>query len=537
MSKNIAEVVSRDKYCYPKLKPVEYLEASAGFGKTYSCIKHVVETEIPNDNAQWVYLGKSTALCDESLSLALKFNDKLIYEIISSYDDVKESVHSRVVDALEGKKFDILFITHSAFLYMIKESKGYMFNDCNILLDENIDILSLYSISVNRQEDCLAKVLKPLDDNKYLPHRYKAYVERTLKSDKASTKYKDFLRMLSSDRLCFMYEKEDEYEYCTYYLHDIRQVLLTCKRFISLGAKLKDTLNTGLYSSLGIKVIPYTDVPLKRDCYLNQERISIYYMVNEVSRETGCTSSVLDGLWDYKNGNFVSVDTWKKSPFGMESYPHHHSVFDECLIRSREVLGDEFIFTLNKKRDSGDIFPDGVGERIPYGCYGVNHLKHYSNAMALFTFKPNTARSNLLTELGVIFNFPEINQKYLEYKEYEAQYQTITRGVCRDFSLPNEPIIWVVSDLNVASYIKEHHVQGAIIKDTISIKLPKGTVRNGGHNKADFKIRYDVTKSEGTRINDFNSKFRKKNMRDPLEQEALEYLTKYRDKQKRKLNR
>ena len=535
MSKNIAEV--DNKYCYPNLKPVEYLEASAGFGKTYSCIKHVVETEIPNGNTQWIYVGKSAALCDESLSLALQFNDKIVCEIISSYDDVKASVHSRVVDSLEDRKFDILFITHNAFLYMIKESKGYMFNDCNILLDENIDILSLYSISVNRQEDCLAKVLKPLDDNKYLPHRYKAYVERTLKSDKASTKYKDFLRMLSSDRLCFMYEKEDEYEYCTYYLHDIRQVLLTCKRFISLGAKLKDTLNTGLYSSLGIKVIPYTDVPLKRDCYLNQERISIYYMVNEVSRETGCTSSVLDGLWDYKNGNFVSVDTWKKSPFGMESYPHHHSVFDECLIRSREVLGDEFIFTLNKKRDSGDIFPDGVGERIPYGCYGVNHLKHYSNAMALFTFKPNTARSNLLTELGVIFNFPEINQKYLEYKEYEAQYQTITRGVCRDFSLPNEPIIWVVSDLNVASYIKEHHVQGAIIKDTISIKLPKGTVRNGGHNKADFKIRYDVTKSEGTRINDFNSKFRKKNMRDPLEQEALEYLTKYRDKQKRKLNR
>lgn len=523
----------------PSLCPVEYLEASAGFGKTYSCLQHIVSNEIPKGNSQWVYLGKSIALCEESLSLVESFNDKLLYSMISSHEDVKVSVHSRVIDTLEEKEFDILFITHSAFLHIIKEDKGFMFGGCNILLDENIDILNLYSVNVPRQEDCLGKVLKPVDGSatKFIPHRFNAYVERTLKSDKTSNKYKDFLKVLSKDRFCFMYERRDEFEYCTYYLHDIRQVLLTCKRFIALGAKLKDTLNTGLYRSLGIKVIPYTDVALKRDRYLNQERITIYYMVNETSRDSGCTSSILDGLWDYKNGNFISVNTWKKAPKGMESYPHHHTVFDECLIRSLEVLGDEFIYTLNKKRDSGDILPDGVGERIPYGCYGVNHLKHYNNAMALFTFKPNMARSNLLTELGKLFEFPEISRKYLEYKEFEAQYQTITRGAIRAFDIPEEPIVWVVSDLNVANYIKEYHVQGAIIKDDISLRLPKGTVRNGGHNKSEFKVKYGVTKKEGDTINTFNSVFRKENKREPTEQEVLSRLEQYRDKQKRKMSK
>jgi hypothetical protein len=333
---------------------------------------------------------------------------------------------------------------------------------------------------------------------------------------------------------------EKSRKYCTFGLINISDIIESADRFIQLGAKICGTLNYELMTRQGIEFKEFTDVTPTRPDYLNQERVTIYYLTSE-QRKNGCTSGLLDKAYSQNKDNQIDKEDYMHLPYGIDSLGgDYKTVYQEYVERACGLLGKDFIYTVNYKFYGSDeyreVAVDGIpfGQSVPYACHGLNHLSSYDKALSLFCFKPSPSDRKILTYVGEHFEYPNIIKGYIEERMYSASYQLCTRSKLRDFSETTCPITFVVPDIHVANYIKDNHIPDCVVKDDLTLYVPD---RRGGHNIG-FAGR--VLKGDGgakRAYSRFKIKFDKDTGREPTEEESYKWLTNRKEKQNDKINR
>ena len=506
------------EYSEPSLCKVEYLQSKAGLGKTYNTLEYATGlikglhdsrpkfTSKPKVFGKYVYVGRGVHLCDESRELVDSFYEGGKYKSIykGSGEDTAATVYDSVSAVLKEEDFDMLFITHNTFLLFLERDEGYMFSGCNIIIDEMLDVFSISSMRVSLKEDNLADYLKPNDSDSTLHlHRAVQFISRMSRDDRVSTQYMTFLRLLEKGYDCYRQGDGDSYvDYTCIHTPDIRGALLHCNRCILMGAKIEDTLSSNLWRSSGVSLVQFTDVTLPLNEYQNEERVTLYYLTHEENRPYGCSRGLLESLYNPSTGEQVTSDKVRKNPKGIESYPNHNYVIEEFMVRTKELLGEDFIYTINRWVSNKGIIneEDEDAVSVPYGCFGWNNLKMFTKAAGLFSYKPRPCQMQAMKEYSDVVGF-DVVQKFIEDKHYEPQLQLLGRSAIRDHERSDVKLDWVVVDKNTAQYIVDYHIPKATICDSIALRIPDKRCTNGGLNISDFTKGHRLGKEEAKFIN------------------------------------
>ena len=519
---------------------IEYLELSAGMGKTYSTLKWMVETSIPSGD-RWVYVVPSKVLASE-IENTLEVFGYSGYHTITDVLYSKFGVMNATLDILSGGSlYDVdvdevgcFIITHANWNNIIDKGLVDNFSGYSVVVDELPEILEMDSIRISRDSDLLSTRLVEDEDCKGV---YRLTKSRGLLSSlqqdglyNGSRHQQIFYESLLSSGVVFREVKDNHTHYETYRMRDYKQVVSCVDRLIFLGARIKDTLSERLLVSMGLEFKTFTDVVPSRTEYLNQERVTIYYLTDE-KLVNGCSSSLLKSYYNPK------TDKKLKLQYKGQGVPDGYvSIYQTYVERAYSVLGEDFIYTVNYedpyKKIYKEVSVDGkaIGEVIPYNCHGLNSYSSFSKALSLFCFKPSPLNRRTLTYIGGYYGVPDVVELYVNHKMREASYQLCTRSALRDFSDVDRDISFVVPDISVANYIKDYHIPDCKVDNSIALYIPDMREGNGGHNKSSFTEDNKLTKKEGLYINNIKSKHTKKYGQPPEDSLLLDKLIKYRNK-------
>ena len=519
----------------PRSSNVEYLELSAGMGKTYTTLKWIVEEEIPKGN-KWIYVGKNVELLGESELLVKVFDDKVNTDSVH-YENTKGKVLHGIISVLESKTHpDILFICHESFCNLARANREELLVGWNIIVDEVLEVFSLHECRREKSQDTLFPNMVSLSSkhNMYTAIESKGFMNKMAKDSNYSSfgsKLTKVLYCLGNDAMAYVRESsKDTRTYTTYDIVHVNKVFGVVGRVIMLGARIKDTLHCRFMEKQGVVFKPFTEVVPHRSKYLNQERVSIYYLTSE-KRKQGCTQTLLETAYSFSKGKEVSKKDYFNLPNGVDDLGGDYKlVYQEFIERACTLLGKDFIYTVNYipfTKNYRDVSIDGVprGRSVPYACHGLNHLQDYTKALCLFCYKPSTDNKGVLSFLSLLLKYPELEEDFIDEKFRESSYQLCTRSKLRDFSDIDSAITFVVPDLSVAEYIKKHHIPDCNIKDELVLYIPDKRENNGGHNIG-FAGEHLKGNSAGKKAyGRFKSKFIKDNDIEPTDEESLVWLT------------
>jgi len=509
------------------LGTIEYLELSAGMGKTYSTLKWIVE----DTTDDWIFVLPSKQLCGEVVNTLGSFNFT-DYHLITDefYKDI--GVKKATIEILSENDSRVYIITHANWNNILDASEEYVFSEFNIVVDELPNVLEMDQLKVSRSSDYLEGRLEKDDNGGLVPVKSKGFMEELRKDGnfKNSRPQQMFFNSLLKSGVCFKEEKESYITYETFFIRDYTEVLAYCNRLIFLGAKIIDTLSSSLLERQGITFKPFTDVVTRNTAYINQERVSIYYLTDE-ARNKGCTSSFLKSYYN------PETDKKLKVSYKNQEIPKGYiSVYQAYVNNACELLGEDFIYTVNYEDPYKKVYRPvkyegkSIGVSVPYNCHGINSYSHYNKALSLFCYKPSPLNRQTLEYVGKVLNLPSIIDKYIDCKMKEASYQLCTRTSIRDFSDTSKEIIFVVPDIHVARYIKENHIPDCNIKNDIVLYIPDLTSENGGHNKSDFAKTHNLSRKESQTIRTFRSRYKKRHGEEPINEVLEEKLNRIRSK-------
>ena len=516
--------------CDNNCKSIEYLELSAGMGKTYSTLKWIVEVEIPK-GVKWVYIVPSKVLASEIINTLDCFGCNS-YHLITDEQYSKQGVMKATLEILcEDESSDIFIITHANWNNILDSKEEWVFEGFSVVVDEVPEVFEMDSIKISNQTDILKERLKDVGDGVYSLPKSKGFIE-ALKKDgmySGSRHQQIFYQSLLSSGVVTREVRSDKTVYETFRIREYSPVLSIVSRLIFLGAKITNTLTSGLLERQGISFTPFCCVSPERKEYINQERVSIYYLTDE-KLTSGCSSSLLN--------SYYNPSTQKKLTLafkGQELPEGYVSVYQEFVNRAYTVLGDDFIYTVNYKDPYKKIYRDvcvggnPIGVAVPYNCHGLNCFSSYDKALSLFCFKPSPLNRRTLSYVSGLLGFEDIIDKYIDHKMKEASYQLCTRTALRDFTNTSKEITLVVPDIAVANYIKEYHIPNCSVRNDIALYIPDMRKDNGGHNKDEFSLRYDLDEKE-TRCVRNRKSYLISNGKDITEEDLIKTLNKFRRK-------
>lgn len=505
---------------------IEYLELSAGMGKTYSTIKWIVEEQIPQGN-KWVYVAPSKELINETAQVIESIDDSVDFCIIT--DDYFKGVMVNTIDLLKENTSDIYLITHANLENIITKCETHIFEGFNVVVDELPSVFNMHDISLSNESDFIKSRLVKSDDydNVLTLDKSKTALENLKKDGErnGSKKITYFAKALKETNTVLRQEMSDYVVYQTYSVLDYKDFIETSNRVVFLGAKINNTLTSGLLERQGISFEVFNDVKPIRSEYLNQERVTIYYLTDE-NVDSGCTSSLLNAAFNLRTGKKLSYREYRHLPNGMDDLDEGFvNVYQEYVNRACDKLGEDFLYTVNyipKTKVYKDVMFEGVpyGTCIPYGCHGLNGYSHYTKVLSLFCYKPSPLHKSLLAYLKVLYDFPDIEGKYIDMKYKDASYQVCTRSALRRFDLPNEKIEFIVPDIDVAHYIKDNYIPACVIDNSLALYIPDNRENNGGLNKDILAKKFNLDKKESAKFRNFKSYFRKTKGREPTEEEC-----------------
>lgn len=520
-------------------KVIEYLELSAGMGKTYNTMKWVVENQIPK-NIRWVYIAPSKELINETVNLLESFGYEDYLPITDDY--YKNGVMNNTLELVcSMEHVGIFLITHANFENIIQKGNEYVFEGFNVVIDELPNVFEMHDISFGQKTDILKDRLSPLDnfDGVYSVNKSQGILKQLQEDGKRnnSIKMNSFGRGLSKSNVVVKEDYSEYSKYQTYNIIDYTKFLECCGRVVLLGAKITSTLVSGLLERQGVVFEPFVDVTLTRTEYLNQERVTIYYLTDEKVKG-GCTSSILTSAYNLKTGKKLNYKQYSHLPNGIDDLDDGFvNVYQEYVNRACELLGEDFLYTVNyipKTKTYRDVQYNGIpyGVCIPYGCHGLNKYSHYTKALSLFCYKPSPVQKKLLDYLKVLFDFPDIEEKYVDLKMREASLQMVTRTAIRDFSNTEQDIVFVVPDISVANYIKEYHTPSCNIDTSLALYIPDARENNGGGNKDTLAEEYNISGNVLKAFNNYKYNYRKSKQCEPSEQECIAKINKLKEKYK-----
>lgn len=513
---------------------IEYLELSAGMGKTYTTLKWVVEDEVPKGN-KWLYVGKNVELLGESESLVKSFDSTIVTDSVH-YENTKGKVLDNILSVLDSDTHpDILFICHESLINLIRAGREDTLSGWSVLVDEILEVFSIADCKREKEHDTLFPNMVCLSEqhNMYTTVDGKSFMERMAKDANYSSFGNSLTKVLrcigNGARVYIRDSSKETRTYTTYDIIPVKKLANTASRFIMLGARIKDTINCRFMEKQGITFKPFLDVVPERSEYINQERVSIYYLTSE-KRRRGCTQTLLETAYSYTKGKEVSKKGYCNLPNGIDDLGGDYKlVYQEYVERACDLLGKDFIYTVNYvpyTKVYKDVSVDGLprGTSVPYACHGWNHLKDYNKALCLFCYKPSVDNKGILSFLSLMLNYPELEYDFVDEKFCESSYQLCTRSRLRDFTDTISDITFVVPDKRVAEYIKKHHIPNCSIKSDLVLYIPDKRENNGGHNIG-FAGRYFKGDSAGKRAyGRYKNKFIKDNEREPTEEESLKWL-------------
>lgn len=514
----------------PDKKIIEYLELSAGMGKTYTTLKWIVEDQIPK-KIKWIYVVPSKALASEIVNTLESFKCDTYHLITDEYYS-KQGVMKATLDILcVDDESDIFIITHANWNNILDTGNEFIFEDFNVIIDELPEVFEMDSIRISNQTDVLKNRLKDEGDGVYSLPRSKGFIQ-SLREDglySGSRPQQIFYQSLLSSGIVTREVHSEKTTYETFRIRNYSCVLDVVDRLIILGAKITDTLTSGFLERQNIELKPFTSVIPSRTEYLNQERVTIYYLTDE-KLANGCSSSLLNSYYNPTTEKKLTLE-YK----GQEVPNGYVSIYQEFVERAYTVLGDEFIYTVNYKDPYKKLYRDvcvngeDIGISVPYNCHGLNSLSCYDKALSLFCFKPSPLNKRTLSYVSELMNYDNLVDKYIDHKMKEASYQLCTRTALRDFSDVDRNITFVVPDIYVAKYIKDNHIPNCVIDNSIALYIPDMRKDNGGFNKSDFSIKYNLSSDEMACLNN-RKKYLRRNNKDIVEEDLIKTLNKYRRK-------
>lgn len=512
---------------------IEYLELSAGMGKTYSTIKWIVENQLPN-NKRWVYVAPSKELINETVMLLEEFGCEDYLPITDEY--YKTGVMKATLELISSlEHIDIFLITHANFENIIQKKNEFVFDGFNVVIDELPNVFEMHDISFGKKTDILENKLVQVQDNIFTVDKAKTVLKQLQEDGNRnnSVKMNSFARGLATTDILVRESYSEYNKYQTYNAIDYTEFLEVCDRVVLLGAKITNTLVSGMLERQGVQFKPFDDVTPTRTQYHNQERVKIYYLTDEKVKG-GCTSSILTSAYNLKTGKKLNYKQYRHLPNGIEDLEDGFvNVYQEYVDRSCELLGENFLYTVNyipKTKTYKDVEYNGIpyGVCIPYGCHGLNKYSHYTKALSLFCYKPSPLQRKLFDYLKVGLDFADIEDKYVELKMYEASYQLTTRSAIRDFNNITQEITFVVPDINVANYIKDNHIPDCVVDSSLALYIPDAREENGGHNRN--LLTSGLCKEARNSFNSWKTYFRKSKNREPSEEECITKINKLKEK-------
>tara|TARA_R110000850_G_C9960860_1_gene464401 strand:- start:107 stop:1711 length:1605 start_codon:yes stop_codon:yes gene_type:complete len=522
---------------------IEYLELSAGMGKTYTTLKWIVADEIPK-GSKWLYVGKNIELLGESELLVKSFNKDVVTD--SLHTNNCSGVLTSIITLLEGNVLpDILFICHQSLINIIKAGREELLSGWSILVDEVLEVFSIEDCKREKSQDTLFTNMVCLSEkhNMYTAIDGKSFMDKMAKDANYSSFGSSLNKILrcidKGSRVYIRDSSRDTRVYTTYDVVPMKRVVSTVDRFIMLGARVKDTLHCRFMEKQGVSFIPFKGAIPLRDKYLNQSRVSIYYLTSE-KRIRGCTSTLLETAYSYNKGKVVSKKDYRNLPNGVDDLGGDYKlVYQEYIERACDLLGKDFIYTVNYipfTKNYKDVSMDGFprGRAVPYACHGLNHLQHYSKALCLFCYKPSVDNKGILSFLSLMMDYPEIEEDFIDEKYRESSYQLCTRSKLRDFSDVQSEITFVVPDKSVAEYIKSYHIPDCNILDDLVLYIPDKRENNGGSNRgfAGTHLKGDTAAQRA--YGRYKKKYIKDSDKEPTTEESLSWLKLRNDKRDKK---
>lgn len=514
---------------------IEYLELSAGMGKTYTTIKWIVEEQIPQGE-RWVYIAPSKELLNETASLVSSLD---YYDVSIITDDyVKTGVMVNTIERFQQwDDIGLFLITHANLQNILLKGEEHIFKGFNVVIDEVPSVLDMHDLSLSTETDIIRDRLVELEDSPdmFTLPRSKNVLEQ-LQSDgkrNGSVKISSFARALSTANIITRECRVGYTKYQTYNITDYSSFVANTSRCILLGAKISNTLTSCLLERQGISMLPFTAVTPSRSEYLNQQRVTIYYLTDEKVKG-GCSSSILNSAYNIRTGKKLDYSAYRHLPNGIEDLSEGYvKVYQEYVDRACELLGDDFLYTVNYEpntKEYKDVCyndePRGVC--IPYGCHGLNKYSHYTKVLCLFCYKPAPLHRRVLDHLSREIEYPEITEHYIDLKMREASLQLCTRSALRDFSDTTKEITFVVPDISVANYIKDFHIPNCNIDNSIALYIPDNRKGNGGHNMDNTAREFSLDKVERQKLRSFKSYYKKTKGVPPSEEEVLVKINKIR---------
>lgn len=477
---------------------IETLIANPAAGKTDAILSHVLE-----NNEKAIIASPSRILSEQSYSKFKRMGGRAV--IIDSSQRLSLKTVSASLTKVVKEEVPVIFITHAGLSNIESTS---LFRDYSLYIDEVPNLVDFKEFPLKSNLSIVTKFCEPIEEKSKDPQ-----VLKLLDSEVDSIKEK-------------MKDGYDGNDMIDDVLYELYEALLDPRIYVMVKHTQGDIAN-------GSKVFFLNDT--KKRGWEDFKKVTIacsnlfetftgkflthYHQCEFVPSELEKRLR----FKHYKNTNRVKIhvmtDLYKWSRYKS----NNNNAFQRMVDYVTGLCGDNFIYTVNKARES---YMDGLGEKIPYGAQGLNKYVHYSNVAVLFSFNPRCWEVEVLQGLAKVCGL-SVNEfvDARHFSDYlEPAFQLCLRCNLRDNESEKEVNLFV-PDLILAEYLKRYLPNATIVTD--------GMISTEVKRKICFANMFEMTKQEAVRFRQFKSRMKKAGQElSPHDKRSIEIVRMWIEKQR-----
>lgn len=481
---------------------IETLIALPAAGKTDAILSHVLETK-----EKAVIASPSRVLSEQSYNKFKRMGGRAVLIDSTRLRSIKTVQASIMQSVKDGA--DVIFITHTALSNM---ERSKMFGDYALYIDEVPQLVEFNEYPFKSNLELITKHCEPIADeseclqNLVLKDSEKAAIKEKIESAKDGTDMIDsslrgLYEALLEKKINVMVKHNEGHR-----KNGSKIVFLNDNKHGTWGDFKKVTIAcANLFDTYSGKYLRY---------YANCDFVP---------------SALESRLYfkEYKNTDRVNIILMTDSERWSRHQSETNNTFERLVDMVKNECGDDFIYTVNRDREA---CTNGIGERIPYGSYGLNSYIHHKNVAVMFSFNPQRWEIDILKGLANSCDLP--TNEFLKARHVsdylEPAFQLCLRCNLRD-NESKENVNLYVPDWALVDYLKTFLPNANVITDRM-ISLECGE-RKG---RKSFKKMFDFNEKENARFNGFKHRMKKKGKTlDPSDGESVEMVRVWITKQRK----